>query len=374
MSSTFVKPKHPVEMKKLFGLLVIVILALTGCNNQETKTQIDEASRKETNPPDEFTRLNEFMRKFEESSGIFRSQSENRIKVICRQGTIIHINPSDLETEDGQPAGKNIVIEVKELFNQQQLIRANIQTVSDGRLLVSGGAVYINPTSDGQRLKLKEGKTFSLELPRQSVEEMALYYGQPDSTNKMNWKQSGETFELPGPGFDTPAGYEAVIITGEGRFSDTSRVTMKDLSKEQIESLKKETEMADKVYSPIELNKFGWINCDRLFKPEAPRTNVQFTITNNAEEVNYAKVCLVFKDINSVMQSSYYVWENKVEKADFSNVPVGTTVKFLAACYQHGKIFASLTDELKVSDNQHEKLTLYEMNEADFDSLLKRIE
>ena len=50
------------------------------------------------------------------------------------------------------------------------------------------------------------------------------------------------------------------------------------------------------------------------------------------------------------------------------------TVKFLAVCYQHEKIFAVLTDTMKIKVNQNKKLTLHEMNEADFDKLLKNLE
>jgi len=365
-------------MKKLSTLLLVAIIAFASCNQQEDKTEFSQEDFLAT----ESSKLNEFLKKFEEPSQSFHATSNKRILIKCNQGTNIVIDPSDLVTENGDAIGSNIDIEVKELFNQRQFVSAGVQTISDGNLLVSGGALYISVTSDGQKLKLKEGKTYSVQLPKLSEEEMGLFYGQFDNTNGMNWKQADQVFVLPRrPDMDTTSGgdrnsdsgYEVIVVTGTGKFRDTVRSTMKNLSSEQITKLEHETEMAGKVYAPIDLKKFGWINCDYFYKYDAPGTNVQFTITNNAEEVNYIKVYMVFKDINSVMQSSYYIWNNKIEKSDFNNIPVDMSVRFFGVGYQHGKIFATLTSETKITSNHDEKLTLKEMNEQEFKNLIESL-
>lgn len=364
-------------MKKLIGIFIVATLALTSCNNQQPKTEAADIKQVQVDPKQEFAKLNEFLRKFDEPSQTFKAPTNKLIKVKGKQGTIIYINPSDLETESGQPIGKDVEIELKELSSQQQLLRANAQTVSDGQLLVSGGACFINVTSDGQKVKLKDGKTYSVALPKLSDDEMTLYYGQRDSSDKMNWKQADQKFEVTKPKGDSIKSYEAIIVSGLRR-KDTSRVAMKDMSKEEvqqeIEKNERENKVSNKVYQPVAINQFGWINCDRLFQQDAPRTNIQFAIVNKAEEVNYVNVYLIFSDIKSLMQSSYYVEDNKIEKNDFDNIPVGTSVKFLAVCYQHEKIFAVLTDNTKVTSNQNEKLLLKEMSETEFDKLMKSVQ
>lgn len=283
-------------MKKLIGIFIVATLALTSCNNQQPKTETTEVKQVQADPKQEFAKLNEFLRKFDEPSQTLKAPTNKLLKVKGKQGTIIYVNPSDLETESGQPIGKDVEIELKELSNQQQLLRANAQTVSDGQLLVSGGAYFINVTSNGQKIKLKDGKTYSVEFAKLSDDEMTLYYGQRDSSGKMNWKQTDQKFIIPNPTMDSPKEYEAVIVTGQGRFSDTSRVAMKNLSKEEYEKFKKETAISNKVYNPVAINQFGWINCDRLFKPDSPRTTIQFAISNKVEDVNYVSVSLIFKD------------------------------------------------------------------------------
>ena len=173
-------------MNKLIRLFLIATFALAGCNNQDPKTEKADNNQQQVDPKQEFDKLNKSMQKFDESTQTFKEPANKLINVKGKQGTIIYINPADLETESGQPIGKEVTVELKELTNQQQLLRANAQTVSDGQLLVSGGAYFINVTSDGKKVKLKEGKTYSVQFSKLSTDEMSLYYGQRDSSDKTN--------------------------------------------------------------------------------------------------------------------------------------------------------------------------------------------
>ena len=140
-------------MKKLSGLLLYLSLVLLACDNPDNKT----SAKDQTNVSEhrqETRKLNDYLKMFEEPSQTFTVSSSKPAQVKGKKGTTVSINPSDLETVDGRPVGNNIQIELKELTNQQQLLRANAQTVSNGQLLVSGGAYFINMTSDGQQLKL----------------------------------------------------------------------------------------------------------------------------------------------------------------------------------------------------------------------------
>lgn len=359
-------------MKKLIGIFFVATLALVNCKNKQTESA--DSMQTPVDPKLEFAKLNAFLRKFEEPSQAFRMPTDKLIKVTGKQGTIIHIDPADMEMENGTPVGKDVDIELRELSTKSHLLRSSAQTVADGQLLVSGGAYFINVTSNGEKVKLKEGEKYSVEFVKLADDEMTLYYGQRDSSDKMNWKQANMKLSTPGPISNSPVEYEAVVVTGQGRFSDTARVPMKNINRQEYEKLNKETAIKNKVYNPVDMNKFGWINCDRLFEPDASRTDIRFAITNKVEDVNYANVYLIFKDIKSVMQASYFIHEDTIEGNGFDNLPLGMTVRFLAVCYQNEKVLATLTDTMSIKENQNEKLTLQEMNEADFDKLMKSVE
>jgi len=358
-------------MKKLIGIFIVTAFALTGCNNQQQQMETSDNNPVQADPKHEFVKLDEFLRKFDEPSQTFKEPTNKLIKVKGKQGTIIYINPSDLEAENGQPLGKDVEIELKELSNQQQLLRANAQTVSDGQLLVSGGACFINVTSAGQKVKLKEGKTYSVVFPKLSDDEMSLFYGQRDSTEKMNWKEADQKFVIEKSATDSSHTYETLIVMGKDTTRQTTNV---NISEEERQKLLRDYKVSGRIYSPVELNQFGWINCDRFFKKGEIKTTLQFEITNKVEDVNYARVTLIFKDIKSIMQSGYYFYDGKIEGNTFENIPVGMKIKFLAVSYQHEKVFATLINEMQVKENHIEKISLQEMSEKEFDLLMKSIQ
>lgn len=111
---------------KLFFLATIV---LTSCNNQQT-TSADNYPTIDTKA--EAQKLNDLLDRFAEPSQVFTVSSSKPAQVKGKQGTTISINPDDLATESGEPLGKNIQIELKELTNQTQLLKSNAQTVSNG--------------------------------------------------------------------------------------------------------------------------------------------------------------------------------------------------------------------------------------------------
>jgi|SRR5688572_8814945 len=358
-------------MKTLIVILMVLILALPGCRYIPSETESVDIIQEEINPKKEFAQLDEFLRKFDETSQIFNNPTNKPIKIKGKQGTTIYINPADLETENGQPVGKAIQIELKELSNRQQLLNSNAQTVSEGQLLVSGGAFYVNVTSEGQKVNLKEGKTYSVSLPRLSDDEMSLFYGQRDSLNRMNWKQADQKFVLQKIATEPSRSYQTIIVTGKDSASVT---TQANVSEEEYQKQLRESRMSDKVYSPVALNQFGWINCDRFYKQDDPKTAVQFSVANNAVDLKYALVSLILEDINSIMQSAYYLNDANIEGNAFENVPVGLKARFLAVSYQQEKIYATLTNELRVRENHDEQLMLKEMSEEEFEMLMKSID
>ena len=139
-------------MKISIGFFLLAAIGLTSCSNQQTTT-VDNSPTMDTKS--EAKKLTDFLAKYEEPSQLIKVSSSKPTQVNGKQGTTISINPNDLATESGETLGKNIQIELKELTNQTQLLKTNAQTVSSGQLLVSGGAYYINMTSDGKQLDRK---------------------------------------------------------------------------------------------------------------------------------------------------------------------------------------------------------------------------
>ncbi|MDQ3072176.1 MAG: hypothetical protein M3Q97_02770 [Bacteroidota bacterium] len=63
------------------------------------------------------------------------------------------------------------------------------------KILVTGGAYYLNMNSNGKQLKMKQGKGLEVEFPKLTENEMGLFLGERDSLGQINWTSTNETFK-----------------------------------------------------------------------------------------------------------------------------------------------------------------------------------
>lgn len=288
---------------------LLIAIGLAGCANEENKTAEAMA---------EAQKLNAFLAKYEEPSQIFKIPANKPRQVRGKHGTTLFIVPDDLITESGKPLGATIQIELKELINQSQLLKTSAQTVSDGRLLVSGGAYYINMTSGGEQLKLKDDRSLEVKFPKLTNDEMSLFYGSRDSVGIMNWKPAEETFQTSTVPPRTQAKttkkseseLDAILEFADG---DTSQL----MTNKEIEEYNRESRLSGRFYKEVSLKSLGWINCDRYFG--VPNTTELFVDFNPKDSIYSASTFLLFKDINSVVQGIYYASANNRRAQFFNN-------------------------------------------------------
>ena len=299
--------------------------------------------------------------------------------VTGKKGTIIHINPDALETEDGSPMAETIEVDLVEMTAQTELVLNNAQTVSDGRILESGGAYYVKMSSNGHKLRLKAGRSIEAEFPVIVKEDMKLFKGQKDSLGEMNWKEIGifepkekvavtpptkpkkqhvKSLYVPpsNPSFgdvkriryddtlklDDMNGGMIVIDLGGGQginrrakvSFDSSKTNDETYQKQYAEYekryakyLEKQKQVAyqQKTYKAIKLNKLGWINCDRFIHDNAPKTDIIVKVKNDT--LTGARFYVIFDDINSVMSTPY--WKSPSRHCRFSGLPVGMNLKLV---------------------------------------------
>lgn len=365
-------------MKIIIRLFLLVIFGLTSCQKKETPMEHKYLENKlQTNVKTELSTLNTILNQYEIPSQLFTIMSDKSTKIVGKNGTSIFVNPSNLVMENGETIGENIEIELKELTNQEQLFRGNAQTTSNGQLLVSGGAYYINLTSDGKQLRLKEGKSLTVMFPKFTSNEMQLFYGERDTLGQMNWEKTDQTFE-------NITNQKVAFIEQAIQVSPSSSTneidsliayieldSTKPLTKEEkkmIEVQKKNFDLADKFYKAVELKKFGWINCDRFYDI-ANKTNLHY-VFNKKDSIVSANVYLLFSDINSMMTDYYYEFQNKRFYSGFQNIPYGAKTKLIAFSVKNGKT-QTYQSELIIKTNETIELTLQETNQDDIEKLFQ---
>ena len=118
--------------------------------------------------------------------------SAGKVSVVTAdKGLRITVNPGKLEKENGEAPGEEILVDIIELTNPEELFKANATTVSNGRLLASGGCYYIGMTSGNSRLRVKKGEALQVEFPVLKQAEMELFYTERDPSGNMNWQRAG---------------------------------------------------------------------------------------------------------------------------------------------------------------------------------------
>jgi hypothetical protein len=118
---------------------------------------------------------------------VFKVQAGNIATVTGRQGVRLVINPFDLVTSDGKPVNGDITVTLREYTDKIAMLEANVQTVSDGKLLESGGAYYIELMSNNSVLQLMEGRSMEAYFPAINQPGMELFSGSRNQQGDMNW-------------------------------------------------------------------------------------------------------------------------------------------------------------------------------------------
>jgi hypothetical protein len=325
---------------KLVSLIILCVLF--GCNNANPSSNENQV----TNPSVEFKKLNTIMEGiFFKSSQFFDEWANKPFKVNGEKGTILFINPNDLVTENGQPLGKTIQVELKELTNQSDMLKANASTVSNGRLLVSGGAYFIKLTSDNNILKLKEGKSLSVQFPKLTNKEMSLFYGERDSLGQLNWQEANQKFENKAiakakPKLDTVSFGSDSFVPFDGTFMDGEDVkdSRTPLTVAEKKLIVENRENAVHAYEIVKVKKLGWINCDRFYESNN-NTKLELAF-NEKDNIEIANVFLVFQELNSVIQSSYVKIGSNKFTPRFQNIPIGSKTKLIALSTKNGKTYS----------------------------------
>lgn len=333
------------NQKKII-LSIIVAATLVGCiNKQDEKVQI--------NPLDELEQVDKLLSEIAEKPQQFIALSDKLTTVIGSKGTIIYIDPNRLETTDGSPLGNNIQIELLEMTDMSSMLFNNAQTVSNGQILVTGGAYYLNMTSDGKQLKIKQGKGLEVEFPKLTEDEMGLFLGERDSLGQINWIPTKDSFnsknikdaEEPEKPVKKKYIKETKIYSETdllldyidgGRTVAPESVNREEVSEEEYQvylkrkaaykEQQKQAEYERKTYEAVELMNFGWINCDRFWNDPNPKTDIKLLV--NDDSLSGVRIYAVFKDINSIMTENY--WKGRTDAATFRNIPIGKELTIIA--------------------------------------------
>lgn len=179
-------------------------------------------------------------------------------------------------TKTNRPCTGNLNVEVLVLRKKGEFLLNNVPTSSIGRQLISGGAVRIKVTQNGEEVRLARPRDVPYKVRFQSSgtpdAAMKLFEGTPEGRFKFDW------IAIPTGGQGIPIlpqlrTFALDTVQGQPRLSGY------DLS----------------------LDRFSWINCDKFNGDSTSLTNKFCVALPDTFTNQNTSVFVVFKEINSVV-------------------------------------------------------------------------
>ena len=116
------------------------------------------------------------------------------------KGTGLFFEKESFELPDGTTPKGKISIQLKECYNNSDIVRENLSTTSNGKLLETRGMINVLAFSDNQELKIKQGKKFIIHFPKDSSDrkkQMNLFYANNNRDKAIDWKIDSVTLLKP---------------------------------------------------------------------------------------------------------------------------------------------------------------------------------
>ncbi len=188
--------QFPSKVKLRSAALSFPVLAMFGCGQtntqaslQDTSALVEEVVEDSFNPDLAFKEHQElFAELLPPSVQHFVVPKGKRKKITGTHGIAVEVIPEALETESGQAVKGAIEVAMIEVMTPLDFIKNRASTLSNGKLLESGGSVHLEMRSEGEKLRIKSGESLPIEFPQTAINEnMELFYGERDSNTGMNW-------------------------------------------------------------------------------------------------------------------------------------------------------------------------------------------
>jgi hypothetical protein len=213
----------------------------------------------------------------------------------------VEFQPNSCVTKNNRPCTGTLKVEVLVLRKKGEFLLNNVPTVSGGKQLVSGGAVRVKVTQNGEEVFASRTAPYKVRFqPTTALDNtMKLFEGKELGRFNFDW------VAIPSNAPNAPR-LTALIDSSQGQ-----RKSIYELG----------------------LDRFSWINCDRFSGDSTNLTNKFCVALPDTFTNQNTNVYLVFKDINSVV----------------SLLGNGPTKQFCVPSYYRGLPIGKLVNIISVS-------------------------
>lgn len=263
-------------------------------------------------------------------------------------GTRVWFIRDQFEIEEKQ----KITVELKEFYDFNELLFNNINTITDkGELLESSGVIYLDFLANGKSLKLKKDERIDVRFPENRMKNNGIYYAKTDSLNQFKWTKE-----------DTL--YTSILKYNQAFAIDMLKTIRLDSLPyyQRIDSLESELQKNSKVSDRMLLNKFKWINIDKVISPDYL---MSFDLEIENSEIGTFSCYFLYDNQDSFI--SEYRTENDMS---FKNIPIKNKTRLLVVAKKENDFYAR---KIELDSTQSVlKIMLKEMDTMQLKKLMRK--
>lgn len=105
-----------------------------------------------------------------------------------KNGTKLIIPKNAFVNAEGKPVTGKVTIGLKEAFLMSDIVFGGLATTSDGKILSTGGMLYIEAKQGEEKLELADSKAITTSVPTDNYNpEMLIFTGEQDADGNINW-------------------------------------------------------------------------------------------------------------------------------------------------------------------------------------------
>lgn len=108
--------------------------------------------------------------------------------IVCPEGTRLVVPADAFVYANGNPVTKPVSLAVTEYYTYTDMLLANLSTASNGRMLETGGMLYLEAAVDGKEVFLANDKSIDIHIPTDEKKEgMQLFIGEAMENGGIDW-------------------------------------------------------------------------------------------------------------------------------------------------------------------------------------------
>jgi hypothetical protein len=324
------------------ALSLSIVLIIVSCEKDVVSpTPTNLGNNTNPTPTSQITKF--FDENLEDEIEIFNETSSPVSQIITTENNLmIQYDNNTFTYSDGTPVNGAFTIEVVDALTKKEMMKINRPTfTNDGRLLVSGGIIYLNATQGNEQLSINDDNPVIVNIPTDTETEMDFFTGSFDENEDFGWDLSLE---------------DSINIIN----NESDSIIFDIIGQQSMFS-----------YS-FTMDSIGWINCDFFYDSNEPQTGVNVVLPDGYNGSNTV-VFIYYNDINSVANMDDYDNDSNFDLGNGYTTPIGMDISFVIISEVDGSFFYNIVSTT-ITDNHVENIdSLIEVDEDELQDIIDNI-